>query len=103
MATLTHWAGHLHWTGRWFRAHTLGHHVKLYPIKKFVASVELICPDENSKFYIPTLITPGLIAYFYDPTIFNVLATLAFVAVWLLAVDYFHAACKKKESAFCFV
>jgi hypothetical protein len=24
MGTLTHWAGHHHWSKRWFRAHTIG-------------------------------------------------------------------------------
>lgn len=65
MGTTTHWLGHKHWTGKWFRAHTIEHHTKLYPSKRFLSKDLLCAKDGNAKYYLPTILFCTFISYLY--------------------------------------
>jgi hypothetical protein len=63
--TLTHWAGHYHWSGSWFRAHTIEHHVQLYPPKKFLSKISLGAEDANWKYYFPSMSFQFIATYLF--------------------------------------
>jgi len=92
IGTFTHWAGHHHWSGRWFRAHTIEHHTKLYPTKRFLNDKTLVANDGNSKYYIPTMLFPFISTYLVFHDVRSSLATGIWILCWMEIVDLLHDA-----------
>eukprot|EP00047_Mylnosiga_fluctuans_P008477 m.258853 g.258853 ORF g.258853 m.258853 type:complete len:209 (+) comp21933_c0_seq1:120-746(+) len=63
LAYSTHVIGHFRIFSRWFRAHSIGHHVEAYPPSRFLADTYVKSFDSNGKYYIPSMFFPGLIAH----------------------------------------
>eukprot|EP01116_Phalansterium_solitarium_P001341 TRINITY_DN11135_c0_g1_i1.p1 TRINITY_DN11135_c0_g1~~TRINITY_DN11135_c0_g1_i1.p1 ORF type:complete len:205 (+),score=41.56 TRINITY_DN11135_c0_g1_i1:61-675(+) len=90
--TLTHWCGHKHWSGRWFRAHTLEHHIAIYPPTRFLRDDEVGAEDANAKYYLPTMLFPGVFTYALTGNALDSLISVLWIAGWLWFVDKFHSA-----------
>jgi hypothetical protein len=89
-ATAIHSLGHRHWSGRWFRAHTIEHHVKLYPPKRFTDKVVKVSADPNAKYYIPVMILPFIYSWYALRSLRVAVASSVEVLLWLWFVDYIH-------------
>jgi len=91
-ATFIHWSGHHHWSGRWFHAHTVEHHIELYPPKRYLGDEEVGAKDANAKYYSGVLLSPIILsAYWFGITAFlPIIVTFIFCGSWLKTVDWFH-------------
>jgi len=95
-ATFTHMAGHFHWSGRWFRAHTIEHHTKLYPPKRFINEKTLGADDGNIKYYLPTILFPFIFSYFIFGDTKVCIITGVHNLLWFALADYLHDSYHKK-------
>jgi len=91
-ATFTHYLGHKYWTGRWFRAHTLGHHGQSYPAKNFLRDKIAHCGDDNRKYYAPAILFPGLVTWYLFGSWQDSIVSSLYIGVLLSFVNDIHEA-----------
>jgi len=90
-AYLTHWFGHRKEAGPWFVAHTIEHHIRLYPPQKFLNKDQLSSNDPNAKYYLPSFVVPMCITYYVTQSVSGCCFCAALVLFFAWLVDYFHA------------
>eukprot|EP01101_Sappina_pedata_P007443 TRINITY_DN3941_c0_g1_i1.p1 TRINITY_DN3941_c0_g1~~TRINITY_DN3941_c0_g1_i1.p1 ORF type:complete len:278 (+),score=46.24 TRINITY_DN3941_c0_g1_i1:25-834(+) len=94
-ATFIHMAGHYRWSGRWFKAHAIEHHIQLYPPKRFQGDKTVGARDSNSKYYLSVPLFPFFLTLaVFGVSLYSIPAlvfTMAGVAFWLKIVERFHA------------
>lgn len=90
VGVLTHVVGHARLFDRWFRAHTVGHHIVAYPPSRFLSDNFEISTDPNWKFYLPAAYGPalGAAALGYGWPVPVVMAVTSMVAIWF--ADHIH-------------
>jgi ABC-type dipeptide/oligopeptide/nickel transport system permease component len=103
-------------SGRWFRAHTLEHHIKyvnafaktkcfpftlwfdihawtryrLYPPSRFTDKVVKVSADPNAKYYIPVIVLPFVLTWYMLRSIRAAVVSTLEILLWLWFVDYLH-------------
>jgi hypothetical protein len=96
LAFWTHWLGHRRMGGynnRWYRAHAIDHHVKLYPPSRFmIPDEELGSGDANAKFYIPSFCLAALFSWLVWGSRAGTLFVIVNNGFWMAVADYFHTA-----------
>jgi len=88
---ITHLVGHFRFSGRWFRAHAIGHHVALYPPSRFLADRDLTSNDPNGKFYLPAMLLPLILTYVCFGNVAAAFVTFLLQSKWWFIADYFHS------------
>lgn len=68
----------------WFSAHTMSHHIKLYPNSRFSSDVVLETDEPNEPFYSPLIVFGVCLTYYlYDFTT-SFIVTLSLIAIHML-------------------
>eukprot|EP00698_Gefionella_okellyi_P014909 TRINITY_DN4161_c0_g1_i1.p1 TRINITY_DN4161_c0_g1~~TRINITY_DN4161_c0_g1_i1.p1 ORF type:complete len:218 (-),score=27.10 TRINITY_DN4161_c0_g1_i1:727-1380(-) len=92
LALVTHWAGHKTWSGWWYNAHTMGHHVRDYPRKRFLSEQYQPAKVDNTKAYYATmLLAPLVTCVVLSDYRWRILAIATVMTGFVLKVaDYLH-------------
>lgn len=60
---------------RWFNAHTIQHHIQIYPPKRFLQDATEAAEDGNSKYYLPAILIPYVMTYMVRDVYVRMLAS----------------------------
>lgn len=87
-----HWLGHRNFWPRWFRAHTIEHHTKLYPSRRFLSDQPLSSADPNWKFYFPVFVGAFLLSWIGSGSLLGSLLAQIYMWACMWFIDYVHNA-----------
>lgn len=90
MGHTIHWLGHQKESGRWFRAHTMQHHILLYPPQRYIDNQDTGSSDPNAKFYYPVLATAGIVTYIATGSLLYAVILFLHTGLSFLWLDYLH-------------
>lgn len=97
---VTHWAGHRRFFLRWYKAHTISHHVHIYPRQRFLLDSFVAADDGNMKYYLPSLLAPFILTSFFGCNYYSILIIGLYILANASLVEILHSAFHRRSSWF---